>query len=353
MTIDTSSYSSHRARPSQPSPPPPSRSPSPGIPLDPALATTPNPLTLPPNERIQILDLHTHNPIISYNSRIYSCSWGSTIGTSLYLTDTPSSQDLKQLKECGIIGTSCITLTAKPVTVTPKDNMKRPYGNAKETMGIHAAQTSAPAASEQDTDMNTGDKEGQNGKGSKPGKQQPQPQIHLDDSAPHHRKQQADFLNTLMSIKAKKGETDRVPVVVSAKHTNYGWRAQRRQDRLEQAEESEGDDGSSSSSDDGQGKGIEGEGEAGEENEIQAVEERAPPAKSRRGAPRKRGVRLGRGRGGLFRDYQPTMGDQMGAELRWNGNGRGDGNHRGNEPMGMVRGRDDDSDEDLVMEDVD
>ncbi|KAL9576755.1 MAG: hypothetical protein Q9203_007677, partial [Teloschistes exilis] len=34
-----------------------------------------------PTTRIQILDLHTPNPLISYNSQLHICTWASTIGT--------------------------------------------------------------------------------------------------------------------------------------------------------------------------------------------------------------------------------------------------------------------------------
>ncbi|KAL8895567.1 MAG: hypothetical protein Q9207_008119, partial [Kuettlingeria erythrocarpa] len=56
-----------------------------------------------PQRRIQILDLHTYNPLISYNNRIYTCIWGSTLGTDLFLA-SPSSLS---------------TITTKQTTITP------------------------------------------------------------------------------------------------------------------------------------------------------------------------------------------------------------------------------------------
>ena len=39
---------------------------------------------------IQILDLHTHNPLISYQGQLLSCRWASTIGSDLLFADFPA-----------------------------------------------------------------------------------------------------------------------------------------------------------------------------------------------------------------------------------------------------------------------
>ncbi|KAL8816482.1 MAG: hypothetical protein Q9223_004509 [Gallowayella weberi] len=63
--------------------------PGPDAPVDQALQgpSTPDPSdpSNPQDDRLQILDLHTPNPLISYNGRIYSCTWASTIGTDIFL----------------------------------------------------------------------------------------------------------------------------------------------------------------------------------------------------------------------------------------------------------------------------
>ncbi|OJJ43299.1 hypothetical protein ASPZODRAFT_74669 [Penicilliopsis zonata CBS 506.65] len=40
-----------------------------------------------PADRVQILGLHTRNPIVSYQNQIFSCSWADMIGTELHFTD--------------------------------------------------------------------------------------------------------------------------------------------------------------------------------------------------------------------------------------------------------------------------
>lgn len=44
------------------------------------------PTTTPTSDRIQVLGLHTTNPIVSYQNQIFSCSWADLIGTELLFT---------------------------------------------------------------------------------------------------------------------------------------------------------------------------------------------------------------------------------------------------------------------------
>ncbi|OGM46257.1 hypothetical protein ABOM_005348 [Aspergillus bombycis] len=39
-----------------------------------------------PADGFQILGLHTHNPVVSYQNQIFSCSWADQIGTELHFT---------------------------------------------------------------------------------------------------------------------------------------------------------------------------------------------------------------------------------------------------------------------------
>ncbi|GIJ88387.1 hypothetical protein Asppvi_007308 [Aspergillus pseudoviridinutans] len=50
-----------------------------------------------PSERVQILGLHTTNPIVSYQNQIFSCTWADQIGTELLFTrpETGHEPDLE------------------------------------------------------------------------------------------------------------------------------------------------------------------------------------------------------------------------------------------------------------------
>lgn len=45
------------------------------------------------NNKIQIVDLHGDNPIISYQGNFYSCKWASSIGSDLIFTKKPEDPD--------------------------------------------------------------------------------------------------------------------------------------------------------------------------------------------------------------------------------------------------------------------
>ncbi|KAL8703332.1 MAG: hypothetical protein Q9201_003496, partial [Fulgogasparrea decipioides] len=175
------------------------------LPIDPALRdcpplqntrTTSPPTPTDPQSRIQILDFHTQNPLISYNSQIYSCTWGSTVGTDIVLASPSSLAEipfavtpLHTSPDVVVLSTSCVKLTARPVTVTPR--------------------TDAPPSQDQATDSS-------------------RPTIPLDASASNTKRKQASFLESLMVIKAAKGETDEVTVHAQKVNQGNGWRTQRR-----------------------------------------------------------------------------------------------------------------------------
>ncbi|KAJ5934551.1 hypothetical protein N7466_004098 [Penicillium verhagenii] len=46
-----------------------------------------------PGERIQLLGLHTCNPVVSYHNQIFSCAWADQIGTELLFTHPDAAPD--------------------------------------------------------------------------------------------------------------------------------------------------------------------------------------------------------------------------------------------------------------------
>ena len=49
--------------------------------------------TVESNDKIQIVDLHGDNPIISYQGNFYSCKWSSSIGSDLIFAKKPEDPD--------------------------------------------------------------------------------------------------------------------------------------------------------------------------------------------------------------------------------------------------------------------
>jgi len=69
------------------------------------------------NEKIQIVDLHGTNPLVSYKGRTYSCHWASSVGSDLFFAKADPSSDtkpLRSLKGHELLGLSSAKLIATP-----------------------------------------------------------------------------------------------------------------------------------------------------------------------------------------------------------------------------------------------
>jgi hypothetical protein len=76
-------------------------------------------------DKIQILGLHTDEPVISYDGNIYSCRWTTSIGTDLLFKKhnghtEPDQRYLESLGSWDLIGLGAATLVASPATLHPR-----------------------------------------------------------------------------------------------------------------------------------------------------------------------------------------------------------------------------------------
>ncbi|KAL8897487.1 MAG: hypothetical protein Q9192_002545 [Flavoplaca navasiana] len=385
--------------------------PSTSIPIDPTLQDpSPTSQISPeklqdqgPQERMQILDLHTRNPLISYHDRIYSCNWASTIGTDLFLA-SPESLSAAQVDgktvtpiydspNVSIIGTSCINLAAKPVTITARTNASRPQPSPPNT--TTEAEPSQKSPNPEAPPLSPIINPAQSSAQSPPNQPQP-PKIPVSDTADHNSRAQASFLESLIAIKASKGETDQVTVHATKQNHGTGWRVQRRLAEEEQLAGqlgvlSNSDESNSNDEEDAEAMDltypdlpsmrsagantITGAAESGQD--IQPATRTSPKkvGRSRGSRGRSRGTaraarssktrsrRKGVKAGGLFRDYVPGVENTTGANNRSEGVDstpdrweevegqvrRVDGGDAG---VGMAEGERDGGDEDVRMEDV-
>ena len=237
-------------------------------------------------ERIQITDLHTKNPIISYQNQIYSCNWTTAIGTDLLLTP-PDSESPFPVATCeqgfNVLATTGIKLVGRPVQLVPR-------------LDVRADKTKASSIQKSDDHLDTRfDNEGQ-----------PDSHTHIpvgreEGRAKHN---QAKFLERLIAAKTAKGEIDMV-TVHTRRTAGTGWRS-----RLQDADPAPlGDE-------------KDRKRNRGSDEERQTSREATAPGG--RASEQVRGRRIGRPRGrsskraigGLFRDYRPTVGDTEGADIR-------------------------------------
>lgn len=298
VTLDISSAADYNRTQKRPDPPPPKFPPSntsialttpiaqetagPSEPPETPIPETPAPMDvdqipgqsdqgpLPPEaiDRIQVLDLHTRNPLISYKNQMYSCEWTSTLGTDVLLT-TPAPEFshpvLREKPNVSVLAASSIKLMGRPARIASRHSAEE------------GGQSSMPAPENPIASANT----------ASPEKATPV-KIPLGATPSRARQNQANFLERLIAIKAKKGEKDNVTVYTQKVNQGSGWRSQR---KASEAIENEEDETTPKQSRTESGTG----GRA-------------------RGSRRSRGIRTAKG--GLYRDYRPQMWDTPGADIR-------------------------------------
>lgn len=150
-------------------------------------------------DNVQILDLHTTNPIMSYRNNIYSCSWVDTIGTNMFFTkhqETPLHEPEIATEDYDLLGTSRIKLVGHRANIAPKPaSKKRPYPEDTSRDEIEPqTEQFVPAGRSLGTIKRTN------------------PRINFEI------KQQATFLEKLMDVKKARGESDTVRTFVD-RHT--------------------------------------------------------------------------------------------------------------------------------------
>jgi hypothetical protein len=150
---------------------------------------------------LQVLDLHTTNPLIRFGNRVYSCQWHTDLGTQFHLSDEGvTSNPLWPGHVLDIVGTSQTRLLGRPVTVKPRQDAAEASAPVVRTP---AADESALQASEvprpEPTDLSR----------LRPGQQLVVPPDAIKTS---HAAAQAAFFEKLSAIKLKNGENDIIPV---------------------------------------------------------------------------------------------------------------------------------------------
>jgi len=146
------------------------------------------------SERIQILGLHTTNPIVSYHNQIFSCSWADQIGTELIFSHPDSDPDpdhtpLRRGPAFDLVAANSVKILGRKANIT----------------------SSSGPGLVQDPGM-SGHPE--------PTPENPSSQVAGNTGVPRRvlpQTYQTHFLQQLQNIKATKGETDTVRTIVSTR----------------------------------------------------------------------------------------------------------------------------------------
>lgn len=162
---------------------------------------------------VQILDLHTPNPLISYKEHIFSCQWSNNVGTELLFTRHDPASPLPSLRplrdNVDLLAATSTRLTSTHVVLNPCDPLPttddfssrrgRPRGRGRSWRGIRGNLTAESPRSDF--------------------------AIEVGKQASEVRKSQASFLEELMELKAERGEQDAVTVVANKRQTRSTWKA--------------------------------------------------------------------------------------------------------------------------------
>ena len=96
---------------------------------------------------LQILDLDSINPIVSYREQIYSCNWTDMVGTNMYFSAPANSTVLgtsSPSTDQSLIGTSRIKLLGQRAKLSGVDVRKRPSEDADAVEGQDSLAVSLP-----------------------------------------------------------------------------------------------------------------------------------------------------------------------------------------------------------------
>ncbi|ERT00450.1 hypothetical protein HMPREF1624_03823 [Sporothrix schenckii ATCC 58251] len=144
----------------------------------------------PDDTDIQILDLHTHEPIVAYRGMIFKGTWSETIGTEMLFAKTDEGHEadnahgIQVVDNVRLVGASSARITCAPTEMVPK---AKKADHAAATADASSGSTAAPKKSLGFV-------------------------IPVGNNASVQRQQQASFLEQLMALKHRRGEQDVVTV---------------------------------------------------------------------------------------------------------------------------------------------
>ncbi|GAB7357123.1 hypothetical protein MBLNU459_g7924t1 [Dothideomycetes sp. NU459] len=175
-------------------------------------AASPQPV-LPDVSRMQILDLHSTSPLISYNNSLYSCRWATDLGTSFFFAPPPASSDphhppLRSTPSFDLLGTSCARLIAVPASLQPRETHLEPVSTLQRYAEKNTFTTSNGDVIQSNPSQGL--------------------RIELPVTASAAKVSQARFLERLSAIKARRGDRDAVPVTnIKNYRIPDNWEAER------------------------------------------------------------------------------------------------------------------------------
>ena len=143
-------------------------------------------------EDIQILELHSKDPVVSYRNHVFRGTWAENIGTEMIFTKQTSEAPLPTIRDLGrnihLLATSSARINFKEVTLIAKEKFEAV--NQTETMDSYDKEDDIPERYKRNGGV----------------------YVHIGGDKSGQRQPQAHFLEDLIALKRKRGETDEVTV---------------------------------------------------------------------------------------------------------------------------------------------
>ncbi|KAK0891863.1 hypothetical protein LTR91_019214 [Friedmanniomyces endolithicus] len=156
-----------------------------------------------PTSMLQLLDLHTTDPLIRFEESVYSCNWHTDLGTQIFVGQRGGiSQPVRPGHVLDVIGTSQTRLLGRPVKLVLRNDRidVRPTLSPQDPADVlDSGPREMLAATLPPSDLSD----------LRPGQQLVIP---LDAIKDPRQLAQASFLEQLSTIKLQKGELDIIPV---------------------------------------------------------------------------------------------------------------------------------------------
>lgn len=159
--------------------------------------------------KLQLLDLHTNNPLVRFNDGYYSCYWTTDLGTQFHVaqaTEVPNARHPGTVLD--VVALSQTRLIGKPVTLKRRDGTSNV---ASQNSNSETADAANPIEIDDDGESNTNETVApvKIAPIGTPGEPLVIPRVNCKTLA---AERQAIFLERLSRIKLKKGENDPVPM---------------------------------------------------------------------------------------------------------------------------------------------
>ena len=143
-------------------------------------------------EEIQILELHSKDPVVLYRNHVFRGTWAENIGTEMIFTKQTPEAPLPAICDLGrnihLLATSSARINFKEVTLIAKEKFEA--SNQTETMDSYDKEDDIPERYKRNGGI----------------------YVHIGGDKSGQRQPQAHFLEDLIALKRKRGEMDEVTI---------------------------------------------------------------------------------------------------------------------------------------------